>query len=93
MSATQPVKIDSPVVGSAESPHSSVPLRWSPVDRSDVLCSDRTIVDAHVDKLVVGVCAVAGHLDIIVDLVIEFAVFTTACWDTQGRDGTKIGGE
>jgi len=70
-----------------------VPVRWSPVVGLDILCSDRAVINTVVDKLVLGVCAVAGHLDMKVDPVIELAIFTSAGRETPGRDTAKIGVE
>lgn len=74
VTARQPVKTGSPVVESVKSPHNSVSVRLFLVVILDILCSDRTIIEALVNKLVLGVGAVTSHLHRIVHDVVRQSI-------------------
>ena len=57
----------------------------------DVLCLDRGIVDALIHQLVLGRSRVVGHFNIIGKVVVKFAVFTTALFDTRLGNAGKVG--
>lgn len=61
--------------------------------RLDVFCRDFAVVDAIVDELVLGVGAVASHLNGILDLVITISIVTHCNFEIPGPNMGEIGGD